>query len=115
MSINARYRCIIDDPNQPTKVIVLSKYAGKDVRGVAKCSPNDRFDLKTGETLAKLRCDEKVAWKRVKRARRKIAEATEELRVANQFYEDMSSYLDRSLSEYDEVVNKLRSFEEGLN
>lgn len=115
MSINARYRCIIDDPNQPTKVIVLSKYAGKDVRGIAKCSPNDKFDLKTGETLAKLRCDEKVAWKRVKRAQRKVAEAAEELRVASEFYEDMNSYLDRSINEYNEVIDALQEFENGLN
>ena len=114
MSINARYRCIIDDPNQPTKVIVLSKYAGKDVRGVAKCSPNDRFDLETGETLAKLRCDEKVAWKRLQRAQRKVAEAREEVRVATEFFDQMNDYLQRSIIEYDEAVSSLGNYERSL-
>ena len=53
-----RYRYIIDSEETPKKVIVLSKYAGKDVRGIAKCSPNDKFDIETGRVLATLRCGE---------------------------------------------------------
>lgn len=109
-----RYRYIIDSEEQPTKVIVLSKYAGKDVRGIAKCSPNDEFDVEVGKALAQLRCDQKVAWKRLQRARRKVAEANEELRLANEFHQDMMAYLDRSEKEYNDAVIKLSLYCRGL-
>lgn len=109
-----RYRYIFDDEVEPKKVIVLSKYAGKDVRGIAKCSPNDEFNADVGRNLAKLRCDEKVAWKRLQRAQRKVAEAREELRVANEFFDQMNDYLQRSIIEYDEAVSSLGNYERSL-
>ena len=109
-----RYRYIIDSEENPTKVIVLSKYAGKDVRGIAKCSPNDEFDIETGRELATLRCDEKVAWKRYQRAVKKVAEAREEMRIVSKWLEDMEDYLTRSMVEYNDVADKLRNFEAGL-
>lgn len=109
-----RYRYIIDSEENPTKVIVLSKYAGKDVRGVAKCSPNDEFDIQTGRELATLRCDEKVAYKRYQRAVKKVAEAREEMRLASKWLEDMEDYLTRSMVEYNHVADKLREFEADL-
>ena len=50
----ARYRFIETN----NKVICISTYAKKVVRGVAKCSPNDNFDIEIGKKLAQLRCDE---------------------------------------------------------
>lgn len=52
-----------------TKVIAVSTYAGKAVRGVAKCDVNDTFSLEKGKKLAAARCNEKVAKKRFTRAR----------------------------------------------
>jgi hypothetical protein len=52
----------------PNKVIALSTYAGKTVRGVAKCHPNDTFDVEFGRKLAAARCNEKIARKRYERA-----------------------------------------------
>ena len=60
----ARYRFIETN----NKVICISTYAKKVVRGVAKCSPNDNFDIEIGKRLAQLRCDEKIADKRANRA-----------------------------------------------
>lgn len=110
-----RYRYIIDSEETPKKVIVLSKYAGKDVRGIAKCSPNDKFDIETGRVLATLRCDEKVAWKRYQRAQKKVAEAREEVRIATNWLNEMEDYLTRSMTEYNDVVDKLHSFEANLD
>lgn len=109
------YRYIVDNNENPTKVIVLSKYAGKDVRGIAKCSPNDEFDADIGSMLAKLRCDEKIAWKRLQRAQRKVAEANEELRVATEFHDNMVDYLSRSTIEYNEALARVKAFENSLN
>ena len=51
-----------------TKVIAVSTYAGKVVRGVAKCDVNDTFSLEKGKELAAARCNEKIAKKRFTRA-----------------------------------------------
>ena len=115
MSKPNRYRYIVDSEETPKKVIVLSKYAGKDVRGIAKCSPNDAFNIETGRELATLRCDEKVAWKRYQRAQRKVAEAREEVRKATNWLSEMEDYLSRSMTEYNEVLNKLHDFEANLD
>lgn len=50
------------------KVIAISTYACKTVKGVAKCDPVDNFDLEKGKKLAAARCNEKVAKLRLKRA-----------------------------------------------
>ena len=109
-----RYRYIVDSEETPKKVIVLSKYAGKDVRGIAKCSPNDKFNVEVGRELATLRCDEKVAYKRYQRAQRKVAEAREEVRKATNWLAEMEDYLTRSMTEYNEVLDKLHDFEANL-
>ena len=51
-----------------TKVIAVSTYAGKTVRGVAKCDVNDTFSLEKGKELAAARCNEKIAKKCFTRA-----------------------------------------------
>ena len=52
-----------------TKVIAVSTYAGKVIRGVAKCDVNDTFSLEDGKKLAAARCNEKIAKKRLARAK----------------------------------------------
>ena len=50
------------------KIVAYSTYAGQSVRGVAKCAPDDEFDIEFGKKLAAARCNVKVARKRLKRA-----------------------------------------------
>ena len=50
------------------KVVAYSSYAGQSVRGVAKCAPEDEFDVEFGKKLAAARCNVKVARKRFHRA-----------------------------------------------
>lgn len=50
------------------KVIALTKDAGKTIRGVAKCAPEDAFDLEFGKKLARARAAEKVTLRRLTRA-----------------------------------------------
>ena len=38
-----------------SKVVAVSTYAGKTVRGVANCDPNDEFSLEKGKELAAAR------------------------------------------------------------
>lgn len=41
-------------------VVVTTKYEGKTIKGVAKCAPEDTFDVEVGTKLAKLRCIDKL-------------------------------------------------------
>ena len=43
-----------------TKVIVVTKFHNKKIRGIAKCSPEDTFDFEKGKQLAELRCRKKL-------------------------------------------------------
>lgn len=89
------------------KIIVVSRYAGKVVRGVAKCSPGDTYDVEKGEKLARLRCDEKIAEKRVARSQEAYADAVANLVKAQKRVEAMKQYMDDAAAEYDEVQKEL--------
>lgn len=95
-----RYKYIVT----PNKVIVLTKYAGRPVRGIAKCSPNDDFNEDVGRELAQLRCDVKVAKLRMKRAQKKLAEAAEAWRRADEHIADMEDYYYNSRAEYENLL-----------
>jgi hypothetical protein len=60
------YKYKIDEEHKT--VVALSSFAGRTVVGVAKCSPEDTFDVDAGKKLAAARCALKVAEKRMKRA-----------------------------------------------
>lgn len=55
--------------NGENVVVAVSSYAGRTIRGVAKCSDQDKFDLETGKKLAAARCAMKIARERVKCAK----------------------------------------------
>lgn len=81
------------DKNTGSNVIVAaSTYAGKVVKGYAKCDPSDTYDFNKGKELAAARCAEKVALRREKRAARKLAEAERALEAAQAFYDKMLYY-----------------------
>lgn len=82
---------VLDD-----KVICLSTYGHKPVKGVAKCAPGDAFDPEYGRRLAKARCDVKVARKRYARACEKYDEADRKAVEAERYAEKMADYLDNS-------------------
>ena len=63
----------------PTKVIALSSFAGRTVRGVAKCHPGDSFDEEFGKRLAAARCNKKIAEKRYARAQSEYDRMCKEL------------------------------------
>lgn len=80
--------------NSNNKVIAVSTFAGKPVRGVAKCNPNDTFSLEDGKALAAARCDKKIATKRLKSAKAKLENALAVVRAARKFADSMVSYYD---------------------
>ena len=76
------------------EIIAFSTFGGKSVRGKAICAVGDTFDEEKGKLLAAARCNEKIAVKRYKRAKRKIAEAEKAVADATKFYDAMRHYRD---------------------
>jgi hypothetical protein len=113
-----KYKCYgYDEKNEDGSirahcVVAISTYAGKTVKGYAKCHPDDAWDWEKGKALAIARCAEKIAAKRNARATRKVAEAQNILAEAIAYLNDM---LDYQLNSADELaianaeVNKLIS------
>lgn len=102
------------DKSGRKKVIAVSSYAGRSVRGVATCSPQDAFDLDTGKELAAARCNVKIAEKRVKRAEEKKDEAFDEYMKARQRYRKMMDYLNDANYDYFEAIDELDNIEQDL-
>ena len=88
----AKYR-FYDNGN---KVIAVSSYAGRQVRGVAKCDPRDSFDKEKGMQLAEARCNLKVAEKRAVRSEVQYKKAIVALGQAERRLNDMKNYFDDS-------------------
>ena len=98
------------------KVVCISKYAGKPVRGIAKCDPEyDEFDVETGKELAQSRCDVKVANKRVANLQRKLYGALNTLEQAKRNVEQLESALHLAVNESVEAQDKLNLLEVKLS
>jgi hypothetical protein len=103
MDLN-RYKFYVDEANR--KVIAVSSYAGKNVKGVAKCSPDDEFDIEKGKQLAAARCDMKIAEKRYKRASERLTEADCAFIDAQLYYDKMNRYY---CDAYEGVMSSMRA------
>lgn len=90
----------------PNKIIAVSTYEGKTVRGVATCDPRDKFDEMKGKQLAAARCNQKVAAKRTRRAKRELNKALVALDAAQRRVNAMNEYYnDACLAENDAKLN----------
>lgn len=89
------------------KVICVSSYAGKPVRGVVKCAPDDEFDEDFGRRLAQTRCDFKVAQKRFHRAVSLLQEANKVERKARKRQEQMMAYVNDACADLDDLNEQL--------
>lgn len=97
------------------KVVCISHFAGRPVRGIAKCDPSqDVFNEETGCTLARLRCDYKVALKKVNRATKKFHDALEAMNNAEQEAMKMKQYLDDAIDQLNAAGYHLQEFENML-
>ena len=75
------------------KVIAVSSYAGRRVRGVATCAPEDKFDIERGKQLAAARCGQKIAEKRLARAKAERVKAIEAQEKATKKVNKMFDYV----------------------
>lgn len=100
------YEYVVDGVKQ---IAAVSSYAGHTVKGYAKCDPRDEFQ-ETGKTLAALRCSQKIAAQRIKRAERKRKEAETQLRQAEAHYAGMCEYKARAEAEKQIIDAELNDF-----
>ena len=101
----SRYRFYVTN----NKVICVSSYMGRTVRGVAKCSPNDTFNKEFGMKLAQARCDYKVAVKRYERALQKSDEADAAVDAAQEYADKMADYYWAAQDYVDETVSTIEA------
>lgn len=98
----------------PNKVICVSSYAGRKVRGVAICSPDDQFDPEIGMKLARARCDVKIARKRYERAGQKFDEALVQSHAVDALCRRMADYYNDSFRAYNDATQDLKALEASL-
>lgn len=91
------------------KIIAVSTYAGRQVRGVAICHPDDEFDIETGKKIAAARCNYRIANKRYERAQAKYAEAQKQLICAQQHLDKMKEYMTDSFLAANEAAQQCDS------
>lgn len=100
--------------NSNNKVYCMRYYAGKTVKGIAKCAPADTFNLEDGKKLARARCDAKVAEKRLKRITKKFEEAREELVAAANKAEYMQQLFEEAINSLNKANWDLQELENNL-
>lgn len=85
--------------NNKNIVVCTSTYAGRIVKGTAKCSPEDEFNYEYGCALAKAKCDVKVAQRREANARRRLKRAMQAASELHIEIDKAQSYLNAASNE----------------
>lgn len=107
-----KYAFFKDESGKDT-VCARSTYAGKTVKGYAKCDPRDEFDIEKGKKLAAARCNLKIAEKRKMRAGNKYIQASVEADQAAEYFDRMKQYfmdaddqVDEARAELEKLIEK---------
>lgn len=113
MRKKANYTIYTDEKNR--QVIAVCRYAGRKVRAVAKCAPEDTFDIEIGTELAIARCEWKVAKLKLQNAgacymaaAKAADEATIKLGKMKDYYMDSVDQLDEAGAAMQAVIEKLK-------
>ena len=97
-NFNPKYKFYTNDK----KVIAVSTYAKKNVRGVAVCSKDDNFDVDFGMKLAKIRCDKRINEKRLKYLNNKVKDVNT---IIDYFISERSKMINIINETYDTITN----------
>ena len=96
-------------------VVAVSSYAGRRVKGYAKCNPDDEFNFEKGKALARARCNQKIAKKRRNHAAKKYMEAVEAKYSALREFERMKQYYIDSVDKLDDADIEVNALIEKCN
>ena len=97
------------------KVIVVSYYEGRCVRGIAKCSPADEYNAAIGVTLAQTRCDAKIAVLKKKKRIKELENADAVFHKAREEYLKKKQHVDNAIKECEEADNLVQRFLDDLS
>lgn len=92
-------------------VYMISHYAGEVVKGSAKCSPEDEFDLEYGKRLAAARCNEKVVEKRCLSLGEKLVYISHDLDTLQAQYNVLYGHLEKALHELNAASKQVYDIE----
>ena len=110
MRKKVNYKIYVDEKNKT--VIAVCRYAGRNIRAIAKCSPEDTFDIDFGTKLAKARCDVKVAKAKIQNASVAYMKASVAADEAQRQYDNMKQYYMDSVDQLDKanaaVINLIK-------
>lgn len=95
-------------------IVCTTNYKGQTIRGVAKCSPDDNFDIETGKKLAYLRCRLRYMKKKAKRARAAYGEAVVAEAKARDHLRDMTEFMQDAEGQIEVASKELLRFEDHL-
>ena len=113
MAYGRKYHFYHNEDNNT--IVCTTIYKGQMARGIAKCDPTDNFDLETGKKLAYLRCKQKFAHKKLKRANTAYSEAiAAEARAKNNLHK-AADFLDDAVFQLSAAKRELEEFEKSLN
>lgn len=107
-----KYKYIIDEEKRT--IVALSTFAGEVVRGVARCSPGDVFDIEAGKKLAEVRCSAKIAHKRLRRAEDMVKWAVDGFEYFAEQVEKYKKYETDSIEKVKTVTATLAKLEESF-
>ena len=96
-----------EDGSTCERIVAVSTFAGKTVKGHADLHPHDEFDQVYGMTLAAARCAEKIAAKRMKRAYNKVDEAEAQFNAALTHLQKMMKYESDAEANYNVAAYEL--------
>jgi hypothetical protein len=104
------YKYKIDEEKRT--VVAMSTFAGKVITGVARCAPEDEFNIEVGKKIAAARCSVKIAEKRVKRAETCYMIAVEAMKYWSYRLAKMKHYKDDSIVAFEAAYDSLTNIEE---
>ena len=107
------YKIYTDEKNR--QVIAVCRYAGRNVRAVATCSPEDTFNVEIGTELAVARCAWKVAKLKVQNAgvsymtaAKAADEAAIRLDKMKEYYMDSVDQMAEAGASMEAIIKKLK-------
>lgn len=108
------YKYRIETADNDRTVIAESSFAGKPVKGIAKCDPKDTPDLEKGIKLAILRCDEKIAIKKMARGAQKLRDAEVQFEDSRKNLDDMQDYFNAAEKKLIDTSKELEDYMDTL-
>jgi hypothetical protein len=103
------YKFHIDEKGK--KVVAVTHYAGRTIKGIAKCAPEDTFDIEFGVKLAVARAETKVARAKARNAATKYLEAAKAADAAQKRYDAMAKYYMDAVDQFDQAMEVLNTLE----